>query len=178
MPLCYSWLDHGYLLIRNLALESFSYKCVNWGCFNVSEINFSESSGFSSSTFPPLFQAAHHVLVSQFSTKIPQISYRILLFPAFLFCFLGSRRYCIYHSCYCRASLVQALFLWVGPQKFVLVTALYAIIVSIILPKILYCIEDKPPFYSSWPSKNPSGGELHCETLTLLSCPLAWLELY
>lgn len=177
MPLCYSWLDHGYLFIRNLALESFSYKCVNWGCFNVREINFSEISGFCPSTFPPLFQAAHHVPVSEFSTKIPQITYRILLFPAFLFCFLGWRRYYIYHPCYCRAFLVQPQFLRVGPRKFVLMTALYAIIVSITLCKIPHCVEDKPPFYS-WPSKNPSGGHLHCDPLALLSCPVAWLELY
>lgn len=175
MPLCYSWLDHGYLFIRNLALEYFSYKRVNWGCFNVSEINFSESSGFCPSAFSQLFQAACHVLVSQFSTKIPQISYKMLLFPTFLFCFLGSRKYYIYCPCYCRAFfLVQLLFLRVGPEKFVLImTALCAIIVCIILPKILYCIEDKLPFYSSWPSQNPSGGELHCESPALLSRPLA-----
>lgn len=108
IPLCFSWLDHGHLFIRNLAVEFFSYKCVNWVCFNVSENNFSENSGFCPSTFPPLYQAAHHVLVSQCSTKIPQKSCTILLFPAFLLHFLGSRSYYISH-------VIGGLFFWSRP---------------------------------------------------------------
>lgn len=116
-PLPCLFAFHGYLFIRNLADEFFSYKCVNWVCFNVSENNFSENSGFCPSTFPPLYQAAHHVLVSQFSTKIPQKSCTILLFPAFLLLFLGSRRYCIYHTLLQGFFSVQTLFLGAGPEK-------------------------------------------------------------
>lgn len=49
-------------------------------------------------------------------------------------------------------------------------TALYAMVVSIILSKVLYCIEYKPPFYLSWHIKNPSGG-IYTLKLAFLSCP-------
>lgn len=84
--------------------------------------------------------------------KIPQISCRILHFPAIhccaLLCFLGTRSYYIRHPCYCRAFCGPSA----GPQKSALIMrAVCAFIVSFISPKIPSCIQDNFLFFLTAP---------------------------
>lgn len=162
----YSRFDHG----------RFHYKSGTWILFlqicelrfNVSECNFSESSAFCPSTFPPPFQAAHCEPASQFCTQnttnllqntTPSNHSRL--------CSILLSRY--KKVLYLTPMLLQG-FLWPSPssgwqQKSAL------IIKALCAVTVLFPAKYLPAF------RMTSAGDL-CGERALPFHPLAWLELY